>query len=235
VKLLVFQLFHFAEKMARLFIAFLAIGGKKEIFSLMPQDNALPPGSLPPIFLIGPRCCGKSTVGRLLAGRTGFVLRDTDVLIGEHSGLSVEEIVLREGWKGFRARESEVLAFAAKPNSVVSTGGGMVLDARNRLLMRDAGPVFYLAAPLQCLYSRLVRNGNPGQRPSLTGAAPLEEMALVLEQREKLYRECAHYCVDASVPAAKVARAIFHILKWHFGTEYKGRPCMGIPLGGSSA
>jgi shikimate kinase len=38
-------------------------------------------------------------------------------------------------------------------------------------------------------------------------------MALVLEQREKLYRECAHHCVDASVPEAKVARAILSVLR----------------------
>ena len=186
----------------------------------------------PPVFLIGPRCSGKSTVGRLLAKWLGFVWRDTDILIRERSGLSVEEIVLRESWEGFRARESEALAFAAKPDTVVSTGGGMVLDARNRRLMRESGPVFFLAAPLPCLYSRLAQSGDSGQRPSLTGADPLAEMALVLEQREPLYRECAHHCIDAAVPAARAAKAIFHILQ---RTENKDAACTAIPSGGFSA
>jgi shikimate kinase len=179
----------------------------------MPMDEHSPfPASPSPVFLIGPRCSGKSTVGRVLAGRLGFAFCDTDALVGESSGVSVSEIVRLEGWEGFRARESKALAAAAGSGTVIATGGGMVLDERNRRFMRDAGTVFYLAAPLECLYSRLERS-RKSDRPSLTGGDPLAEMAFVFAQRESLYRECTHHSVDASVPAAKVAGAILHILQ----------------------
>jgi broad-specificity NMP kinase len=38
------------------------------------------------IVLIGPRACGKSTVGRFLAERLGFDFVDTDEEVGEKDG-----------------------------------------------------------------------------------------------------------------------------------------------------
>lgn len=167
----------------------------------------------PSVFLIGPRCSGKTTVGRILAERLGFVLCDTDALILESGGESVAGIVQREGWEGFREREARALAAAVGPGRVIATGGGMVLRAENRLLMRQSGLVCYLAAPLDCLCARMARGGQRGKRPSLTGADAVDEMARILAEREALYRECAHHSVDASVPAARVARAIRRILQ----------------------
>lgn len=187
--------------------------GKNYAVSVMKDKTDAGRPALPPVVLVGPRCAGKTTVGRLLARRLGVELYDTDALIEEASGLSVADIVAKEGWESFRRRESEALAAALRPDAVVSTGGGMVLDAHNRIAMRAAGLVFYLAAPLECLYSRLARSRNPAQRPPLAGADSLAEMALVLEERESLYRECAHHSVDASVAAAKVAGVIFRIVR----------------------
>ena len=96
--------------------------------------------------------------------------------------------------------------------AVVSTGGGMVLARENRERMRASGAVFYLAAPLDCLYARLERQFDAGRRPSLTGESPLAELARVLEEREPLYRETAHHIIDATVPRAAMARTIVRLL-----------------------
>jgi hypothetical protein len=54
------------------------------------------------VVLVGPMGSGKSTIGRLLAGRLGFVFRDSDTLIEERAGASISWIFDVEGEPGFR-------------------------------------------------------------------------------------------------------------------------------------
>ena len=170
-------------------------------------------GNHPPVFLVGPRCCGKTTVAGLLARRLGFAGLDTDVLLAAKAGMDVPAIVAREGWSGFRRRESLALEEAAMPGTVVATGGGMVLLPENRAFMRAAGVVVYLRAPAQVLAARLAGDGGAARRPSLTGEDPQAEMASVLAEREPLYRESAHYCVDATLRPEAVVAAIAGFLE----------------------
>lgn len=168
------------------------------------------------LFLIGPRGSGKSTVGFLTAERLGLAFHDTDNMVMDEAGCSIADIVRHEGWESFRARESRTLAAAvarsAESGGVVSTGGGMILARENRERMRASGTVFYLAAPADCLYSRLERQRDASRRPSLTGESPLAEIARVLEEREPLYRETAHHCLDASAPRGSLVKAIIRLL-----------------------
>jgi len=176
-----------------------------------------------PIFLIGPRCCGKTTLAGLLAERLGFSCRDTDAILTAEAGMSVAEIVEHEGWEGFRQRESRALVTACLPTMstiptisgvVVATGGGVVLDPRNRAFMRDSGLVIYLDVPATLLGERLARDRARGaSRPSLTGKDPEQELARILAEREPLYRESAHYCEDASPPPQVVLEAIAAFLE----------------------
>ena len=103
------------------------------------------------LFLIGPRGSGKTTVGRLVAEALGLPFYDTDDMVMAEAGLSIADIVAAEGWAAFRKRESralaEAVARAAGPapahsgrspsGAVISTGGGMVLDERNRAFMMN--------------------------------------------------------------------------------------------------
>lgn len=166
----------------------------------------------PPIFLVGPRCSGKTTLAGLLSRRFDLTCLDTDVLIREEAGFGVPDIVAREGWAGFRQRESRALAKAARPGAVIATGGGMVLAPENRSFMRSSGLVIYLAAPAPALGRRLCYDGGASSRPSLTGMDPAEEMAAVLAEREPLYRECAHHVVDASLLPEQVLEAVSRLL-----------------------
>ena len=170
-------------------------------------------GNFPPVFLVGPRCCGKTTVAGLLAQRLGFAGLDTDVLLVAKAGMDVPAIVAREGWIGFRRRESSALEEAAAPDTVVATGGGMVLSPENRMFMRAAGIVIYLRAPAAVLAGRMAGDGGAARRPSLTGEDPEAEMASVLAEREPLYRESAHYCVDATLRPEAVVAAIADFLE----------------------
>lgn len=161
-----------------------------------------------PLFLVGARGCGKTTSGQALSTALGLRFVDTDRWLQDEMDMSVAQIVEREGWAGFRARESQALHAVTAPDTVVATGGGMVLAADNRRFMREHGTVIYLCAPAQELARRLEAFPEEGLRPTLTGRAISDEVAQVLAERDALYRDAAHIIVDASRPPEQVVECI---------------------------
>ncbi|MDI6427928.1 shikimate kinase AroL [Cronobacter dublinensis] len=162
-----------------------------------------------PIYLIGARGCGKTTTGEALARTLGYGFADTDRWLFEQTQMTVAEVVEKEGWPGFRDRESEALQAVTLPATVVATGGGMVLRDGNREFMRQHGVVIYLNVPVAVLAQRLEAFPEEGQRPTLTGKPVTEEIAEVLAVRDALYRACAHHVIDAAdTPASVVSRII---------------------------
>ena len=61
------------------------------------------------IILIGYRCSGKTSVGKRLAQKLGWLFVDTDDRLVEKDGRSIKEIVEDDGWEGFRRLEKEVV------------------------------------------------------------------------------------------------------------------------------
>ncbi|HFZ8993935.1 TPA: shikimate kinase AroL [Citrobacter freundii] len=165
-----------------------------------------------PLFLVGPRGCGKTTVGMALARAIGCRFVDTDQWLQSHVQMTVAEIVEREGWDSFRARETTALKMVTATSTVIATGGGIILTEYNRRYMRDNGIVFYLSAPVLTLVNRLEAAPEEGLRPALTGKPLSEEVREVLEQRDLLYREAAHYIVDATQQPAQVVSEIINAL-----------------------
>ncbi|WOZ76559.1 shikimate kinase AroL [Kosakonia sacchari] len=161
-----------------------------------------------PIFLIGARGCGKTTVGRTLALAQECQFIDTDYWLQENAQQTIAAIVEQEGWDGFRARETAALEAVSAPSRVVATGGGIILREYNRRFMREHGVVIYLCAPVDVLADRLEAFPLEGQRPTLTGKPISEEVSEVLAQRDALYREAAHYVVDAAQSPDKVVSDI---------------------------
>lgn len=172
---------------------------------------------MPLIFLVGPRACGKTTVGRALARQLGLPFVDTDQYLQHQAGRTVAQIVAGEGWAGFRHRESDTLRAVVKlhqaAGAVIATGGGMVLDAQNRAFMRQQGRVFFLSASAEALSARLAGNPLAAQRPSLTGADIKEEITQVLRERLPLYEEAAHYKLDAKLSPAHICEAAMGLLR----------------------
>ena len=152
--------------------------------------------SLSPIFLIGPRGSGKTTVARLLAERLGWDWVDADDVLEARHGKSVRVLFAEEGEAGFRDKESAVLAdLCERRRCVVATGGGVVVREANRALLRASGHVVWLTADAETLWRRLQDDERTAdRRPALTvgGRAEVEE---VLRVRESWYRECAHRTV----------------------------------------
>lgn len=142
---------------------------------------------------------GKSTVGRELARRLEYTFLDTDQIVCQRKGTSIDTIVREEGWKVFRSMENEVLKeLTGIHECIVATGGGAILHRDTWLRIRDTSLVVWLSAPVEVLKDRLSKDpGNDENRPSLTGREISDEFADVLAEREPLYREMAHVVIAA--------------------------------------
>jgi len=151
------------------------------------------------VALIGMRGAGKSSVAPLLAARLGWPWLDLDAALSQQTGLTIAELMAREGEDGFRSREAGLLAASlAQPRRVLATGGGVILRADNRLRLRDAAVVVYLSAAPATLWQRLRGDPAPGQRPPLTSLPGPDEVATLFAQRDPLYRATADLIVDTA-------------------------------------
>lgn len=164
------------------------------------------------LYLIGPRGCGKSRVGRLLAEALAVPFHDLDEIIHHEQGRSIAQIVLEDGWASFRQMESRTLARLAMElaPAVIATGGGVVLDEANCYIMRGSGRAVYLEAPLAVLVERLKAVPDADHRPALTDLPLAQEMGQILRERQHLYKNAALAVVDASLPENEVMAAIMH-------------------------
>jgi shikimate kinase len=147
------------------------------------------------LVLIGYRCSGKTRVGRLLAGELKRNFIDTDLLIEEKEGIPIHSYVSRYGWRNFRRLEREVIeAVALADNSVIATGGGVVMDMENVISLRRNGWVVWLLAEAGVIRERMAQAWKNGElRPPLFGSDPLEEIDSILRERTPAYdRACDH-------------------------------------------
>jgi len=144
------------------------------------------------IYLVGPRACGKTSIGRLIAEKLGRPFMDLDEEFVETTGRTIADVVESEGWEGFRELETSVLAAVSEtPGNVVATGGGAVLKARNRELLAQ-GVVVYLQADPEKVVARLMAELLPEQRPALTDLPLEEEVRRTVKEREPYYMAVAH-------------------------------------------
>ncbi len=141
------------------------------------------------VFLIGPMGAGKTTVGRQLAKLLHLTFLDLDAEIEARSGADIPWIFDVEGEAGFRKRESSMLSeLAEKKATLIATGGGAVLNADNRAVMRSTGLVIYLAVSADTLYERTLRDSK---RPLLQVKDRRALIDKLVSERDPLYREVA--------------------------------------------
>ena len=165
------------------------------------------------IVLIGYRGTGKSSVGKLLAERSGRTLVSTDAEVVRRAGQSIPDIVKQHGWDRFRDLESEVCRdLAGKDQLIIDTGGGAILRQDNVDQLKARGIVFWLTAEVPTISRRI---GGDTQRPSLTGAKSfVEEIEEVLRERTPTYRAAADHTIATDrKTAVEIADAMQALLQ----------------------
>ena len=151
------------------------------------------------IVLIGMPSCGKSTVGKIIADKTGRELIDTDEEIVRRAKMSIPEIFESRGELYFRELEAQVIRdSAALTGRIISTGGGAVLRSENVRALRENGRIFFIDRPLEHLIP--------------TADRPLSGTKEAVEQRYNerygIYLAAADVSVCADTTAEDTARRI---------------------------
>lgn len=146
---------------------------------------------------------GKTTVGRLLAGLSGYDFIDIDELIVERAGKRIADIFADHGEDGFRRIEREAVAsLRGLTRTVVALGGGTYTFAENRERINLTGKAVWLDCPLDLCLSRIAYDGS---RPLLRDA---DSIKALYEQRRHSYA-LAHYSFDAGgEPPEQIASEI---------------------------
>lgn len=163
------------------------------------------------IFLVGFMGAGKTTVGRVLAGRLGYRYCDSDKVIETKAGKTIPEIFSGLGEDRFRELESETLeSLAGKTKQVIATGGGTVMRDRNWDAMKKGGVTVYLKAPAEVIWNRIKHSKT---RPLLNVDNPLDAAKELLEERIPFY-EKADLTVDTeSLSVEEIASEIVKKLR----------------------
>ncbi len=154
----------------------------------------------PNIILTGFMGSGKTTVGNLLAKQLGYDFVDTDHLIEERVGMTVQELFRTQGETVFRDMEAAVAQeLGAKEGLVVSTGGRLMLDPGNAKSLGDSGRVFCLVATPEEIFKRVSTDGE-AKRPLLETANPMDRIIGLMQEREAGYGQFSQMFTTAKSP-----------------------------------
>ena len=146
-----------------------------------------------PVVLVGLMGSGKSTVGALVARRSGRNFVDVDAVITARMSKTVRELWEEGGEAAYRYLESEVVLEVLRDDTqtVLAAPGGAVLDPVVRAALADCVVVWLRTSP-----TTLAGRVRPGDHRPLLGDEPAETFAAMAQMRSELYRQVATAILD---------------------------------------
>ena len=167
---------------------------------------------------------GKTTIGRELARAMGRKFLDTDHVLEERFGKSVNQIFADEGEATFREAERNLaLEISKSENKVVATGGGTVVDPISLAAFQESGVLLRLYTRENNLIGRLQRTSK---RPLLKGESPEEveqKIRKLLQEREEIYNQVTLKLDTTDLTPMIAARKVHEFLRSH-PDLFTGRP-----------
>lgn len=146
------------------------------------------------VVLVGMMGSGKSTISKHLKSQLDMPIIDSDDEIEKGHNMLIKDIFETYGEPYFRDLEHDYLKSLSVKNHIVSTGGGMILTEQNRNLLKELGLVFYLKGSVETLISRLFTQTE--KRPLIDQNSLKTQLIEILEKREVMYADAAHYIID---------------------------------------
>ncbi|WP_456278307.1 shikimate kinase [Bacillus sp. AK128] len=161
------------------------------------------------IYLTGFMGSGKTTIGRELANYLQLPVIDTDEHIVKDTGLSIREIFSTYGEAHFRDLEVKTLKLLPTTNSVVTTGGGMVVKDENRKWMRENGLLVYLHCDFEVIWERLAHDQT---RPLVINSEKAQIQNLY-NQRQSAYHDYDFKIDTTSMHKDEVVKQLAEMIK----------------------
>ena len=143
------------------------------------------------IVLIGMPGTGKSVVGRALSRRLNYTFIDVDDLITEKTGKTLPEILRTEGLDAFLAIEGQIGEELQLENTIIATGGSMVLSEKAMDNLRKNGVTVWLETPISQISQRMPEDLLDRGIAALPGMTIRE----IYEERKPLYAKYADLIV----------------------------------------
>lgn len=145
------------------------------------------------VVLTGMSGAGKSTIGVLLAKTFGAGFIDTDIVIQQKAGRTLQDIIDSNGIGAFLRLEEETVCALEVYGSVIATGGSVVYSPSAMADLKKNGVIVYLKVPFPELERRLTNVVSRGivMNPDST----LEEVFL---QRKPLYEKYCDICIECA-------------------------------------
>lgn len=167
-------------------------------------------GNVRSIVLVGMMGVGKSTIGKLLAGKLGLNFVDSDEEIEKAAGMPISEMFERFGESSFRDGERRVIArLITEGPKVIATGGGAFINDETRSLIKEQCRSVWIDADLDVLIERVSRRSN---RPLLVGKDPREVLTELATKRTPFYAEADIHVRSDSGPHARTVNQILEAL-----------------------
>lgn len=166
------------------------------------------------ISIIGLIGVGKTTLGKELAKSVSeYTFVDIDEEIEKLVDMPIHEFVEKNGIKKFREFESAFISkyLLMSDPQIISSGGGAVLDEKNRINLRAHSKVVWLDKSLDEVTQNCL-DDDPGKRPLLNGQTDFDGIKLEIEkinsERVEFYRETAHVKVNTQEDEAELVKVL---------------------------
>jgi shikimate kinase len=180
-------------------LAFLLLKNKTPQYS-DPLQECLKDFSVMNIILFGFKKCGKTYYGLKVAQKLHMHFVDSDLILEEiyektyHQKLSYREIAKKHGFPFFRKMEKQVVShLMQQKNSIISIGGGMVLDPDNVARLHQTGTMVYLKTSKATLEHRTLSHEPPAY---IDPQHPLESFEALYNERLPIYEGIAAHTID---------------------------------------
>lgn len=177
----------------------------------MPDENVN-------LYLVGFMGTGKTTIGRAVAAKLGFLALDSDHEIERLTGKSVARIFAEDGEAAFRALERRFIESGHPGRGVVvACGGGLVVQPGMLALLQAKGVVICLHASLATIVQRTAQTQT---RPLLNVENPEERIRRLFAEREEIYQRTGTVILTDSRPQHEI---VMHVLRtyWREAREWE--------------
>tara|TARA_Y100000996_G_scaffold272502_1_gene214525 strand:+ start:2106 stop:2585 length:480 start_codon:yes stop_codon:yes gene_type:complete len=137
---------------------------------------------------------GKTTIGKSLSRMLKVKHIDTDDLIESEQASSVCDIIENKGESVFRFLEKRCLenSLSQEQLAVISTGGGIVVDSDNRVLIKKKACVIHI----KCSIDEIAKRLSSSSRPLLYSTNKKQKLNELWSERSAWYESAAHKEID---------------------------------------